>query len=271
MNIIIGKQTEEIVELLDTKKHVNEFIIAKKLDLTINQTRNILYKISDHGLVSSIRKKDKRKGWYTYFWKIEVLKSLEFLKGDLLKKIDQVEHRVKSREAKRFYVCDRCHIELSEENALLYNFTCSECGSIFVLKDNLRLIKEMKKNLDKLKRDLELVNVEIDLEREKVEKIKSRVRKKEEKEKAAKRKEARRKSMKKRALEKLKQKKPKKKIVKKKKIKKKPLKKTLKKITKKLVKKKKPLKKTLKKPSKKRKFKKPVRKINKKKTKKSRK
>ena len=63
--IVVGKQAEEIADLLDSSKHVNEFSIAKKLDITINQTRNILYKIADKGLVSSIRKKDKKKGWYT--------------------------------------------------------------------------------------------------------------------------------------------------------------------------------------------------------------
>ena len=83
VTLIAGKQTEEIVDLLDTSKYINEFIIAKKLGVTINQARNILYKISDYGLVSSIRKKDKKKGWYTYFWKIEILKSLEFVKNDI--------------------------------------------------------------------------------------------------------------------------------------------------------------------------------------------
>src|SRR3989344_5440571 len=63
-----GKNAAQIVDLLLDKKHINEFIVAKKLELTINQTRNILYKLSDEGLVSSIRKKDKKKGWYTYFW-----------------------------------------------------------------------------------------------------------------------------------------------------------------------------------------------------------
>ena len=43
VGLVVGKQAEEIVELLDSKKYVNEFILAKKLDITINQTRNILY------------------------------------------------------------------------------------------------------------------------------------------------------------------------------------------------------------------------------------
>jgi transcription factor E len=177
--LITGRQAEDVVDLLDSNKHVNEFVIAKKLDLTINQTRNILYKISDHGLVSSIRKKDKRKGWYTYFWKIETLKALEFLKDGLVKKINQIEHQVKSRETKRFYVCERCHIELAEENALLHDFTCNECGDILTLKDNTKVIREMRKNLDRLKKDLSFVDEEVRKESEKVDKKKEKERKKE--------------------------------------------------------------------------------------------
>jgi len=177
VTLIVGKQAEDIVDLLDTKKHMNEFVIAKKLDLTINQTRNILYKISDHGLVSYIRKKDKKKGWYTYFWKIEILKSLEFMKTDLLKKIDQLEHKIKSRETKRFYICERCAIEITEENALICNFTCNECGDVLALKDNTKLIREMKKSLEKLKKDLTFLEEEIRKETEKAEKAKLKERK----------------------------------------------------------------------------------------------
>jgi len=178
---IAGKQAEQIVGLLDGEKYVNEFIIAKKLNLTINQTRNILYKISDEGLVSFIRKKDKRKGWYTYFWKIEVLKSLEFLKDSIMKKMEQVRHQIKSRELKEFYSCETCNIEFNEESALVHNFTCNECGNIVARKDNAPAIKEYTKELEKLKRELELVDEELKIEREKVEKKKLKGIKKEEK------------------------------------------------------------------------------------------
>ena len=186
MTIIAGKQAEELVDLLEVNKYINEFIIAKKLNLTINQTRNILYKISDYGLVSSIRKKDKRKGWYTYFWKIETLKSLEFIKNDLLKKIDNFGHQIKSRETKRFYICPKCHLELNEENALFNNFTCTECGSLLILKDNVKLINEMKRNLEKVKKDLVFVQDEISKESVVANKIKAKEVKKERKELEAK-------------------------------------------------------------------------------------
>jgi len=181
MVLVVGKQAEPVVSLLDGKKYVNEFIIAKKLNLTINQTRNILYKISDHGLVSFIRKKDKRKGWYTYFWKIEIMKCLEFLKTNLTKKMDQIHHQIKSRETKEFYVCERCHIEFNEENALIYNFTCPECGNILSRKDNTSVIREYNRELDKLKKELKLVDEELNKEKEKLEKSRVREAKKEEK------------------------------------------------------------------------------------------
>ncbi len=206
ISIVVGKHAEEIVDLLDSKKYINEFVLAKKLDITINQTRNILYKISDHGLVSSIRKKDKRKGWYTYFWKIEVLKSLEFLKANLTKKKEQFQNQIKSRETKRFYICERCSIEVNEENALLYNFTCNECGAVFTMKDNAKLIRDLKKHRERIEKDLGLMEIEIKIEKEKIEKKKSKERKKEEK--IAKKKRASRKKAKKLI--------PKKKLIKKK-------------------------------------------------------
>jgi len=214
--IVAGKQAEQLAFLLNNKKHVNEFIIAKKMDLTINQTRNLLYKISDQGLVSFIRKKDKKKGWYTYFWKIEVLKSLEFLKNILLNRIHQLEYQIKSRETKRFYICERCSIEFSEENALLHNFTCNECGDIFVMKDNTKFLRELNKTLDRLNRELNGVNAEIDVEEQKIEKQKIRELKKEEKAKAKKKEE---KKLARKTAKKISKKVSAKKVVKKKRVK----------------------------------------------------
>jgi len=189
ITIVVGKQAEDIVELLINEKYVNEFLIAKKMDLTINQTRNILYKISDSGLVSSTRKKDKKKGWYTYSWKIEIFKSLVFLRNDLTKKINQINNQINSRETKQFYVCERCNIEINEENAMLHDFTCNECGDIFTLKKNEKFLRDLRRNLTRLSRELGFVDEEIERQKIKIdkkkvkelikqEKIKSEIRKK---------------------------------------------------------------------------------------------
>ena len=184
---IIGKASEGIVDLINANKHVNEFNIAKKMDLTINQTRNLLYRLSDFGLVSSIRKKDKKKGWYTYFWKIEVIRTLNLLKEKVLnKRIQHIKSQIRKREENTFYVCDRCKIELDEEHAMLNNFTCDECGDIFTVRDNEKMLKDLNRILARLNKDLELVDLEIDIEKKKIEKKKERKQRKEEKEAAEK-------------------------------------------------------------------------------------
>ena len=235
VTIIVGKYAEPIVDLLNSKKHVNEFLIAKKLDITINQTRNILYKLSDNGLVSSVRKKDKKKGWYTYFWKIEIIKALEFLRNVRLKQMSNMDNQIKNRETKQFYVCERCNIEVNEETALLYDFTCNECGEVFTLRDNSKILKELRKNSDKLKTEIKLINEELEKENAKIEKEKIKELKKEEKVKKRKTKKIKKKPEKKKPKKKVKKKikkiiktikkavkrKPKKKIKKVKKIKKK--------------------------------------------------
>lgn len=186
---IIGKQGEDIIKFLDEEKYINEFIIAKKLDININQTRNLLYRLSEHGLVSSTRKKDKKKGWYTYFWKLETLRTFDYLKEMLKKRISQIEHQIQSREIKTFYICERCNIEYNEENALLHDFTCPECGNVFVIKDNTKVIKEFKKNLEKFQKELGIIDDEIRKEKEKDDKKKIKEIKKEVKEKLRKRQE----------------------------------------------------------------------------------
>ena len=214
---IVGKPGEGLVELIDSKKHVNEFIIAKKLDFTINQTRNLLYKISDQGLVSSIRKKDKKKGWYTYFWKIEVLKSLKFLEEILLKNIHNLDHQLKSRQEKQFYVCERCSIEITEENALLRDFICDECGEVYTLKDNTNVVKDLERTKGKFEKELKLVQEEITKESERLDKIKAKELKKIEDEKEKAKQERKKLLAEKRSKEKSTKKKPAKKKVTKKK------------------------------------------------------
>ena len=184
---IIGKQGEEIVNFLEEKKYINEFLIAKKLNITINQARNLLYRLSEHGIVSSTRKKDKKKGWYTYFWKLESLRTLEYLREIITKKKEQARHQIDSRTMKTFYICERCNIEHNEENALLHDFTCSECGNVFTVRDNSKVLKELNKNYEKQKKQIETIDLEIKEEKEKGDKRKSKEMKKEENEKIKKR------------------------------------------------------------------------------------
>lgn len=175
---IVGRQASDIVNLLVGKKNVNEFIIAKKLKLTINQVRNILYKLSDAGLVSFTRKKDKRKGWYTYFWTLNIEKSLELLATNIKKEVDGLRNQRRNRETRRFYFCNTCKTEVNEETALLNNFTCLECGEVYSLQTDQKIIQDLTAKIKRLDSVLESISVEIEKIHEKESKKQAREEKK---------------------------------------------------------------------------------------------
>lgn len=173
-----GVDSGRIVEILFGKKDVNEFLIAKKMELTINQVRNILYKLSADGLVSFIRKKDKRKGWYIYYWTLKTEKCLVKLEQALMKKIEGLNGILNSRETKRFYVCKPCSMEVSEEKALENGFSCEECAEVYELSDNSGPIRETKAKVTRTEKELELIRGELVEIREKEKKKRARVDKK---------------------------------------------------------------------------------------------
>lgn len=169
-----GSGTGVIVEILFEKENVNEFLIAKKMDLTINQVRNILYKLSAEGLVSFTRKKDKKKGWYIYFWTLSKEKCLRKLEDDLIKKIDELRQTLSDRETKRYYICRGCNIEVGEEKALESEFSCDECAEVYELVDNTNAIRDTKGKITKKENELKDIRENLEMEMERLRKKRSR-------------------------------------------------------------------------------------------------
>lgn len=160
---VAGPSAGGIVDLLIGKKNVNEFLIAKKLRLSINQTRNILYKLADEGLVSFVRKKDTKKGgWYTYYWTLNSGKGLVKFKEHVAKNIEQLQQHVEQRKHERFYFCVNCELEFTEEQALMQQYTCHECGQVLQLKDTSSEIQQKEKEIARLQHVLAFVHAEVE-------------------------------------------------------------------------------------------------------------
>lgn len=163
-----GTGTETIVDILFDKDDVNEFLIAKKMNLTINQVRNILYKLSAEGLVSFTRKKDKKKGWYIYFWTLDKEKCLRKIEMEYMGKLEELKQILADRETKRYYLCKGCNIEVSEEKALESDFSCDECTEVYSLVDNTNAIRDIKGKITKKENELKEIRNELEIEKDRV-------------------------------------------------------------------------------------------------------
>ena len=155
---IAGDAATNLVFLIKDKSNVSEFKIAEKLDITVNQTRNILYKLQDKNLVFFTRKKDKKKGWYIYYWTFDKPRARDLILD--LKIIKQQKLRKILRDEKQgnVYACPNKDIRVDAETALEYQFKCPECDSVLIEEDVKKRSDKIKGELDKLKLEIEEVS-----------------------------------------------------------------------------------------------------------------
>src|SRR3989344_15270 len=147
---IAGKDTLALVVLIKNKQHVSEFKIADKLKISVNQVRNMLYKLIDYNMVSFIRKKDKKKGWYIYYWTFNEARALEIFDRLLNLKIEKLNKMMELEQKEQYYSCQEDKTRFNQVEAMEHEFKCPECGQILKLEDNTQMITKIKKRLEEL-------------------------------------------------------------------------------------------------------------------------
>ncbi|MEW6063141.1 MAG: hypothetical protein AB1571_02110 [Nanoarchaeota archaeon] len=150
----IGNEVIPVVKVLKNKKDISEFKLAEKLKLEINDVRNIIYKLDSYGLVSSIRKKDKKKGWYIYYWTFNEGKALSIVIMIKQRELNRLREELKLEEKKIFFVCPNKCTRVDIETAMDYQYVCQECGNLMVQDDTVKRLKVIAKKITDLENEL---------------------------------------------------------------------------------------------------------------------
>ncbi len=153
---VAGEDVVPLVKALKNRKNVSEFKLAENINKEVNEIRNMLYRLYDANLVSFVRKKDKKKGWYIYYWTFNG-KRVKDLVNDLKKKrLGALKQRLEREESGNFYICDSRCIRLDFEQATDFEFKCPECGSLMNEENNKDKIEEMKMEIKELEKELKV-------------------------------------------------------------------------------------------------------------------
>lgn len=147
---VAGQDSLDVVEYLRGKENISEFIIARELEQEINAIRNKLYRLLQSNLVRFNRKKDKQKGWYIYYWTLN-LNQVKYIHLNLKKKrLDGLQERLKREQSHFFFACsDRC-IRLDFEQAISFEYKCPECGELLHQEDNAAIISQIQQEIEQL-------------------------------------------------------------------------------------------------------------------------
>ena len=149
---IAGEDVVPLVKLLKNKKNVSEFKLADSVKQEVNIVRNMLYRLYNANLVSFIRKKDKKKGWYIYYWTFESKKVKYLLEKLKRKRLESLRKRLEREKQGQFYVCPNNCVRLDFDQSMNFEFKCPECGEIIHQEDNAEKIKELEKEIKELER-----------------------------------------------------------------------------------------------------------------------
>jgi len=151
---VAGEDVLPIVHFLKNKKNISEFKIAEAIKKEINATRNMLYRMQEANLVSFIRKKDKKKGWYIYYWTFKP-KMVKHIVTNLKKeKLSKLKDRISREKSNHFFICQNKCIRLDFEQAMNFEFKCPECGEIMNQEDNKENIRLIEEEIKKIKKEL---------------------------------------------------------------------------------------------------------------------
>jgi|TARA_B100002003_G_C14103061_1_gene530529 transcription initiation factor TFIIE subunit alpha len=157
---VVGDDAIPLVEFLKNNKNISEFKIAEVIKREVNATRNLLYRLYENNLVSFMRKKDKKKGWYIYYWTFNP-KQIKYLFVDLKKKkLSKLNERIDRENEGNFFGCQNKCIRLNFDQATDFNFKCPECGSVLDQENNEEIIEGIKKEIKEIEKELKTIEKE---------------------------------------------------------------------------------------------------------------
>lgn len=130
--------------------------IASSTGLRINMVRKVLYDLFGKSLITGIRVKDERKGWFVYRWRSRREEVENFIENQKKKISERLQQRLDYENSSDFYHCgnEDC-TRVTFEEALEAMFKCPSCGKVLNLKKNEKLKKALTKKIDEIKKDMQ--------------------------------------------------------------------------------------------------------------------
>ncbi len=151
---VAGKDVVPLVLVLKNKKNVSEFKLAELIKKEINATRNMLYRLYDYNLVSFTRKKDKKKGWYIYYWTFDLKRARYLITNLKEKKLVNLKKKLAKEQQGQFFSCESKCIRLDFDQAMNFEFKCPECGQLISEEDMTKEIEKIELEIVELEKEL---------------------------------------------------------------------------------------------------------------------
>ena len=154
--MIGGDEYLKVARSLLKSEDATDEEIASSTGLRINMVRRVLYDLFGKALITGIRVKDEKKGWFVYRWRSRRDEVENFIEGQKRKITDRLQQRLDYESSSDFYHCgnEDCP-RITFEDALEGFFKCPNCSRVLNLKKNDKAKKAFASKIDHIKNDMQ--------------------------------------------------------------------------------------------------------------------
>ncbi|MEM4311509.1 MAG: transcription factor [Nitrososphaerales archaeon] len=155
--ILGGEEYVKVTRALLNNENSTDEEIASATGLKINIIRKVLYDLFSKSLITGIRVRDPKKGWFVYRWRAQREQVDTFIENAKRKALERLKVRLEYEQNHQFYHCgNKSCRKMTFEEALASFFKCPACGKVMNLINNAKLIESIKWKINELEKELKI-------------------------------------------------------------------------------------------------------------------
>ena len=153
--LIGGEEYVKVSRALLNTVDVTDEEIASATGLKINIVRKVLYDLFGKALISGIRVKDEKKGWFVYRWRAKQDHVDNFIENQKKKILDRLHKRLEHEDSTEFYHCGNHDCpRVKFDTAIELFFKCSNCKGPLNMVDNSNVKEALRYKIDQITTDI---------------------------------------------------------------------------------------------------------------------
>jgi transcription initiation factor TFIIE subunit alpha len=150
---VAGEQGPAVAKALLGKELTDEDL-AKRIGISINLVRRILYDLYDNRVVSYRRVRDEESGWYMYYWRLDPERAIEHVKDNRRILLRKLEERLERERNTMYFACSGGDPKVPFEVAVETDFRCPHCKKKLKPYDNTSVILSLEHRVQSLREQL---------------------------------------------------------------------------------------------------------------------
>src|SRR2546422_10326699 len=153
--LIGGEEYVKVSRALLNTEDATDEEIANATGLRINIIRKVLYDMFGKALITGIRVKDDKKGWFVYRWRAKRDQVDNFIDNQKKKILDRLQKRLEYEESSEFYYyVTKDFPRVKFDSAVEIFFKCPICKGSLNMVDNSRVKEALRYKVEQITADV---------------------------------------------------------------------------------------------------------------------